>query len=236
MTVYVSTMILRSLRMTGEKARGETLDPNEAVECLYELNSMLDSWSIERLMCYQVTQESFPLTTSTTAYTIGPGATFNTARPTKLVDPCFVRDASNLDSQLTIIGAETYGKIVQKNVGTTYPNRIFYDYGFNASGYGTITIYPAPSASLTLFINSWKQLQNFASVSTALLLPPGYQLAIESNYAIQSAAGLTSVAPEVVKMAKESKAAIMSINIPDTISRMDAGIVTGQRTNIIVGP
>lgn len=228
-------MILRSMRMIGEKARGEVLDTNEQAECLYELNSMMDSWSIERLMCYQVVQESFPLTTNTVAYTIGSGATFNTTRPTKIVDPCFVRDSGSLDSKLEIINAEAYGRIVQKSAGVTYPTWLFYDGGFNASGYGTIYIYPAPSGSLTLYINSWKQLQNFGNVSTAMLLPPGYQLAIESNFAVHLAAGLTSVSPEVAKIAKDSKAAIKSINLPETVATLDAGIVRGTRSNIFTG-
>lgn len=235
MTVYVSSMILRSHRMIGEKARGDTLNATEQVECLYELNSMMDSWSIERLMCYQVLQENFPLATNTASYTIGSGATFNTARPTKIVDPCFIRDASNLDSPVKIINAESYGKIVQKNAGTTYPQWLFYDGAFDANGYGTISVYPAPSASLTLYINSWKQLQTFPSVSTALMLPPGYQTAIEANFAIHLAAGLTNVSPEVAKLAKDTKAAIKSINLPETIARLDAGIVRGSRSNIFTG-
>ena len=77
----VSSMILRSMRMIGEKARGETLDSNESVECLAELNTMIESWETQRLTCYSVTQESFSLTASTGTYTIGSGGTFNTARP-----------------------------------------------------------------------------------------------------------------------------------------------------------
>lgn len=221
--------------MIGEKSRGDTLTTAEQSECLAELNSMMDGWSIERLMCYQVTQESFTLTSNTVSYTIGSGATFNTTRPTKIVDPCFIRDSGNLDSPLEIVNAETYGRVVQKSAGVTYPQKLFYDMGFNASGYGTVFLYPAPSASLSLYINSWKQLQNFSNVSTAMLLPPGYQLAIESNFAIHLAAGLTTISPEVAKIAKESKAAIKSINLPETVARLDAGIVRGTRSNIFTG-
>lgn len=232
----VSTMMLRSMRMVGEKARGDTLTSNEQTECLAELNSMMDSWSIERLLCYQVQQESFSLTANTVSYTIGSGATFNTTRPTKIVDPCFVRDGASLDSPVTLVEAATYGKLVQKSVGTTYPSVLFYDYGFDSSGYATIRVYPAPSASLTLFINSWKPLQNFANVSTSMLLPPGYQLAIESNFAIHLAAGLTQVSPEVTRIARESKAAIRSINAPSPIMALDAGAISAVRMNILTGP
>ena len=236
MTVYVSTMVLRSLRMIGEKARGDTLTSTEQVECLYELNSFMDACAIERLLCYQVLQESFPLATGTSSYSIGPGATFNTVRPTKIVDPCYVRDSSNFDTPLDIIGVEAYGNIRLKNVGNTYPQALSYDQGYDSSGYGRINVYPLPSASLTLFINSWKQVGQFSTMSMAVTLPPGYQTFIESNFAIHEAAGMTGVSAEVVRIARDSKAAVKSLNIPDTIMSLDLGMVNRRRSSILTGP
>jgi hypothetical protein len=230
----VSTMVLNSLIANGEKAIGDTLTANEQAYYLSKLNSMMESWSLERLMCYQIKQESFSLTASTASYTIGSGATFSTDRPTK-IDSAFVRDASNLDSRVEVVPYDAYDSIVQKDSGNTYPSHLFYDQGYDASGFGTIKLYPAPSASLTLYINSWKQLQTFAAMSTALLLPPGYQRAIESNFTIETAPGLKSVPPEVVKIAKEAKAAIKGVNLPEAVSRMPTGIVHRSTGNIIEG-
>ena len=222
--------------MIGEKARGEGLDSNETVECLYELNSMMESWETQKLLCYSVTQESFALSASTATYTIGVGGTFNTARPTRIVDPVFIRDGANLDTPVTIIYSEQYGRIVQKSVGYTYPTYLYYDMGFSATSTGTINLYPSPSGNLTLFINSWKQLQHFSDVSTQVLLPPGYQLAIESNFAIHMAAGFTPVPPEVVKIAKESLAAVKTLNIVEPTMRLDYYGVGRAGNNIITGP
>ena len=232
---YVSTMILHSLRLLGEKVRGGTLTSAEGVDCLYDLNSMLESWSIERAMCYQILQENFSLAAGTTAYTIGAGGTFNTTRPVKIVDPCFVRDSSNLDSKLTIIDAAAYGGIVQKTSGNSYPSYLFYDSAF-ASSLGTIRLYPAPVAGLTLFINSWQQLGSVSTISAQLTLPPGYQRAIEYNFAIEEAGGYTEVRPEVAKIARESKAAIKSLNLPDSMMRLEPGIVSTYGHNILTGP
>ena len=233
----VSTMILRSLRLTGEKGRADTLTSTEAVQCLDELNTFMDACNIERLLCYQITQESFALTAGTASYAIGPGGAFNTVRPTKLVPPCFVRDSSNLDSPLNIIDSVAYGSIVQKNVGTTYPAYIYYDYGFSATSTGTITVYPVPSASLTLFINSWKQLQSFSTVSVQLALPPGYQLFIESNFAIHMAAGQVPISKELAMMAAQSKANIKNLNAPDVIAKLDYVVPAGGgRSSILTGP
>ena len=173
---FVSTLILRSMRMIGEKARGGTLDTNEQVECLAEFQSFLDSLATERLLCYQITQDSVALSASTSTLTVGPGATLNTVRPVKLVDPCFVRDASGFDPPLEIINIETYGLIVDKDAGFTIPNKISYDAGFSATSTGTLRLFPSPSAGLTLFINSWKALPTVSTVSQNVALPPGYQL------------------------------------------------------------
>ena len=232
---YVSTLILRSLRLIGEKMRGATLSSDEQVECLASFNAMLESWSIERAMCYQVLQESFPLAANTVSYTIGPGGTFSTARPTRIVDPCFTRDSSSFDSPLRIIDVVSYGRIVQKNAGQTYPSYLFYD-SANVGGLGTITIYPAPISGLTLFINSWSALASVSTISAQVSLPPGYERALVYNYAIEESGGFASVSPEVAKIARESKAVVKSLNLPASFMTQDLGIVPMYGSNILTGP
>ena len=211
MATTPTTMIIRALQMIGEKPIGGTLSSGEQTSYLSVLNAMMDSWGLERLMVYQLLQESKALTAGVGSYTIGSGGTFNTTRPNKIVDPCFIRDADSFDSPLMIIDAEQYGSLPVKSTGNTYPEYLFYDSAFVGS-LGTIYLYPLPDAGLTLYINSWKQLQSFATISDTVTLPPGYQRAIESNLAIELAPGFTSVSPEVMKIARDSKAAVKRVN------------------------
>ena len=222
-----STLILRSMRMIGEKPRGATLDTNEQVECLAELNTMLESWSNERTMCYSVTQDSFLLTTSTASYTIGPGATIDTARPTKVVDPCWIRDSNSNDFPLKIINIAQYGLLTDKSSGASVPTHIYYDAGYSATSTATITVYPPPSSGLTMYVHSWKQMQNFSTLSHTVMFPFGYQRAIESNFAIELAAGFKPVSAELVKIAKESKAVLRNLNVPDMVMHLDSGSRVG---------
>lgn len=228
-----STMIINSLIMLGEKPIGGTLTATEQTHYLAKLNSMLESWSLERLMCYQVVEESKALTVSDGIYTIGSGGDWNTARPTRIVQ-AFVRDSSNYDYPVTVINAQSYNEIIAKSLDGTYPEYLYYDGAF-VTGLATIYLYPEPQAGLTLFISSWKQLQTFALISTAAVLPPGYQRAIEYNFAIEEAGGLRDVPASVIKIAKESKAAIKSVNLPDIYMALDEGIVRGTRYNIYTG-
>jgi hypothetical protein len=228
-------MIVSSLIQIGEKSIGASLTSAEQTYWLSRLNAFMEYLSIERLMVYQLLQESKALTSSDGTYTIGSGGDWDTTRPTRIVAPCFIRDANSNDTPLQIIGAEAYGRIISKTVDGSYPQYLFYD-GAYSSGLGTIYLWPEPAASLTLYINSWKQLTQFATIGDAVALPPGYQLMIESNFAVHAAGGFTNVPPEVAAVARLSKAAIKGINMPDTMMRLDAGIVRGERTNIFTGP
>ena len=231
-----SSLILRGLVMIGAKPLGATLTTAEQTDYLAALNAMLDSWSLERLMVYQLLEETQALTSGVGSLTIGSGGTFNTTRPTKIVDPCFVRDANNIDYHIELINAEAYGRIINKTITGTYPRYMFYDSAWVA-GLGTLYLWPEPNAGLTLHINSWKQITQFSSISSTLSLPPGYELAIASNFAIHAAAGFRPVPQETALIARQSKAAIKSVNLPDTMMRLDAGVVrrnTGM-SNIYTG-
>ncbi len=232
-----SSMILSALVALGDKQIGDTLTTAEQTHYLSKMNAMLDSWSIERLYIYQQLQESFALTSGTYAYTIGSGGSFNTTRPNKITY-AFVRDTSLLDQELTDLQSqENYDRIVLKSTGLTYPMWYWYDHAW-AAGLGQISLYPVPKAGLTLFIESWKQLQQFAAITDTVSLPPGYQRAIETNFAIEAAPGFAQLEPSLIKIATESKAAIKSLNLPAPTLRLDPAIVGGLRRgqSILTGP
>ena len=215
------------MRMVGEKPRGGTLDANEQVETLDEFNTFLESLNQERLMCYSVTQDSHLLTVSTATYTIGPGATINTTRPMKLVDPCWVRTSDAIDYPVKIITLDSYGLATDKSSGATIPSYVYYNADFTATSTASLTVYPPPSAGLTLYIHSLKQFATVSTQSQNLALPPGYRSFLESNFAIHLAAGFTKVSAETAKIAKDTKAAIKAANVPDMVMRLDSGTRIG---------
>lgn len=232
----VSTMILNSLVMTGEKIIGDSLDNSERGYYLSRLNSMMDSWSNERLFIYSLSQTSFPLTASQGSYTIGNGGDFNMTRPVKVVDPCFIRDTDNYDRMVEIINADQYGKIVLKSSDGTYPNYLFFDGGWSATSTATIKLYPEPSSGLTLFINSVQPLGQFSTISHNVSFPPGYQRAIETNFSVEVSPGFAPISQELAKIAREAKAAIKTTNDVTPVLRLDYGVQGNVRSNILTGP
>ena len=228
-------IISRSLRLMGVLGQGRrTLTANEAADGLEALNGMLESFSLERMMVYQILEENFPLVAGTASYTIGSGGTFSTIRPIK-IESAFIRDSSNIDYQLEIINNEAYDSVQLKTVSSR-PQYLYYDPVYPLA---YIRLLYVPAYADTLYINSWKQLQQFTDGTTALALPPGYQRMIVYNLAIEmNAEYQTKLAPEVVAIATQSKAAIKRINAPSPIASVAE--VTMKRTspgkrNILTG-
>lgn len=217
------SMIARSMRLAGVIGKGESPDADEAADGLSALNTMLDSWQIDRLFVYQVVQSSHTWTAGAASKTIGTSGDFNVTRP-KRIESAFIVDSSSLWYPLFIIDdREQYDSIVLKTTQSILPQYLFMD---TAYPLGVIYLYPVPSAQVTLKLNTWQTLQSFSSLSTDLALPPGYQRAIEYSLAEEFGPEFgANILPNVTKIAMESRAAIKSLNMPTLISRVDSGVV-----------
>ena len=225
-------LIVRGLTMIGEKALGASLSATEQTHWLAVFNAMLDSLSLDRLMVYQLLQESKALSASVGSYTIGSGGAWDTTRPNKIVDPCFVRDSNGQDYPVELIDAAQYGLLVKKTLESTYPEYLFYDHAY-ASSLGTIYLYPEPAATgYTLYINSWKQLTRLSTIGDTVTLPPGYEEMLTAQFAIRAAAGQVPVSAELARIARDSKAAVARLNAPSPVLQMDAGVSGRRRWNI----
>lgn len=206
----------------------------EAADGLYALNSMLDAWSTERLMVYQIQQTTHSWTASAASKTIGSGGDFNTARPIR-IEPKgnFFRDPSNLDYQVGVYPRSDYDAIVQKSAGGSIPEFLFFDDGFPTR---TLYAYPVPSQTMTLYLSTWKALQQFTALSTEISLPPGYQAAIEYNLGVWIAPEFGSAAKAAANDIKDQaallKQAIKGVNRADLVARVDGALTGGRRSRI----
>jgi hypothetical protein len=65
-------IISRALKDIGALASGETPSPDEAQDAFDMLNDLIDQWSNEDMMVFNVTEIIFPVVPGQTQYTIGP--------------------------------------------------------------------------------------------------------------------------------------------------------------------
>lgn len=171
-----STIVTAALRKIGVADPGETLSASKMSGGLEGLNDLMAQWTSEGILVYALTQENFPLT-SAQSYTIGTGGTFNTTVPVDIVS-AFTR-VSNIDYPCEIITVEEYNEISQKSATGSWPDYIAYR---NSKPLGRI--YVSPVSTGTLYIESKKLLQNFATSSTTCTMPEEAMLAIKTNLSV----------------------------------------------------
>lgn len=221
------SIITRAMRLSRAIGVGETATDDEAADGLAALNSMLDSFSIERLNVYYIVEETLTLVAAQQTYTMGSSGDLNTTRPTRIEDACFIRYAS-IDTPLMLVNFEAWAAIPAKTVSSNIPNLLFVDM---QNPLVRLSFYPTPSsASAVAHIFSWKQLQQFATLTDVLALPPGYERMITYQLACEWAGpefGQT-ITPDVMRIATQAKANIKRVNAPAPVMRTELGAMTRQ--------
>jgi hypothetical protein len=211
--------------MLGDKIVGDTLTPNEQTTYLGVLNSMLDSWRIDKLLVFRIIESAFTLSITNRTYTIGVGGNFNIERPDRLEDTSFIL-YNNAEYSVQLVDEATF--TAQQTTGQTQmPRQVYYDRAFPL---GNIFFDYIPDKAYDFHLKSWSPLQQFATISDVMTLPAGYQRALESNFAMEVSPGYVSASPELVRIAKESKTKIMAANTRTTYLRLDAGVTQRRRT------
>lgn len=181
----------------------ESPNNKEAQTGLNRLNRLIGSWANSGNTQYERVTESFSLSSGTSSYTIGSGATFDTVRPTKIVE-AHVRQG-NTDYELITVTDKQYQSIANKDTGSL-PEYLNYT---NEYPNGTINIYPQPGGGLTLYLTSEKPLTTYATTATTVDLPPGWEDALTYNLAVRLASVYGQpVSAELQGLARESKAMI----------------------------
>lgn len=220
-------IIKSAMRRAGILTGNENPTAEEAADGLEMLNDMLASWSNDSMVIYARTLENFPVSGGVASYTIGPGATFDTVRPVKIVS-AFIR-IGTLDYPLQIINDETYADIGMKSINGI-PQALNFDNNYPVV---TIKLYGPPDASYTLFLLSEKQLTQF-TLDDNVDLPPGWRRALIYNLALELAPEYGQPASqEVVSVARESKGEIRRAIMAARNLDWDTGV--GGQGNIYNG-
>ena len=105
------------------------------------------------------------------------------------------------------------------------PDILFYDPQYPL---GIINIWPTPSSSWTCSFLSYAQLGDFATVSSAFSLPPGYKRAITTNLCLSLKPYFASaqIDPLIIKEASETKASVKRNNMRTQVAVFDPELVS----------
>lgn len=168
---------LRKIKVIGE---GDSPTLEDYTNCDFALNLWLKGLEADGIFLWKIKELALPLLSGINSYQIGPSATGTgalvTDRPNKLVDTCYVRDASSQDVPVSIISRQEYNQLSMKGTSSNV-NQIFYDPQLTN---GVIKVYGAPSDSThTLYLSCQIPIYDFASGTETLDLPQeGYQAVV----------------------------------------------------------
>lgn len=215
--LYTGNDIIRAaMRLIQVSAVDVDLTAQELKDGLESFNRMLDSWSLDEMMLYQVTREQFPLVTNQNPYSIGLGGDFETVRPTRIVGAYLELNNGSIpvDYPMQVLNWDDYDAIRLKTLSTNFPNYLYYQPSFPL---GEIYIYPvfAPNDPATigpayLHLTSWKPLPIIVDPTAPLEFPPGYWEAIvyglatriAQEYQFQIREDTITIAREAIKRLK----------------------------------
>lgn len=230
MAVTAQNIIDRALRALQVLGGTESSKADEASDALIAFNAMLDSWSNEGLISYQLNEYSFPLVIGKSSYTLGPGGDINQIRFLDITQ-AYIQDTGFNNYLMDIRTRDWWNFIGNRgpNITSQIPTVLFYDTQYPLS---VVNIFPAPLIAYTCFIDGQLNEPNFAQLTTVLSMPPGYERAYVSNLAMElvllgfettlNAQQLSMLA----SVASESKANIKSTNITENVASYDDALVS----------
>lgn len=184
-----------SLVKAGIVAAGETAAAEQIASAFEMLNDMIDGWGNQRLTIFTTERHLYPLISGTQTYTIGPGGTFNQARPLWIPYAGIVTQVTNpypLETPLAVWTVQDWAGISTKtNITSPIPQGLYYDKAFSAphGGLGNISFWPTfQGGSVTqVALYTPTALTGFADLVTSYGFPPGYVKALKYNLAVELA-------------------------------------------------
>lgn len=232
MAVAASDLITRAMKVLQALGSTEVPTAAEANDGLVAMNALLDSWTLEDLMTYEVQERSFTLVVGKNQYTIGASGADITTTPPQDIFQAYVQDSNGNNFPMKILPRDKWNLIGNRSTSITsqIPDTLFFDPQFPNA---IINIFPTPLLTYTLFYDSVLNQVTFAALTTNLSMPPGYERAFVYNLAVEIhmmfGIPIPPVQPgqkNVVTIAAEALANVKRANIKEVISEYDGSIIS----------
>lgn len=226
-------LVTRALKLAQILAAGEAPAAEDAQTGLDALNAMLDSWETSRIYLHQQSQITVPLTAGVGTYSVGAGQTINVSPVPIGFNFVTIRSIQNpaqpLDFQLQRYLAEEWAEINLKNLGNTWPTAYWYDYGPTT---GSLNIWPLPSTQMQLILGYVAEFNDFTTLDVSATYPSGYEDAIIYSLAERMCVEFgRPIPPDIKKIAADSRAAVLSTNLPEPKLKFEYGLGDDQMTS-----
>lgn len=218
----------------GIVGNGQTLSGEDTETVFDTLNQMIALWRTSELEVYCQQQIVVPATGAAT-YTIGPGATVDTVRPTSVSAAAWRNGTQLADLVYTLrvmVNLEDWQKLTTQAL-QAWPSAVLYEPTFPL---GTLYVWPQVSGGQFELITKFP-FPEYASIGDDMNLPPEYDAPVRFNLAKWIAAAFsTPLRPDIAQLAATTLKALKRSNARVRNLQMPAGVPSGQgigRLNII---
>lgn len=213
-------LIQSAARLTGALASGETLNANEASDCLLVLNDLLENWSTENLAVWGAANETFTLVPGQATYTIGAAGNFNTTRPIYITSAYCT--FGGVDFPVELVNQDQYNLINLKTQEQPIVEKLLY---VNDFPQGRITLWPVPNTAIPLVLSTGRVLSSPVTLATSLTGPPGYLKALRFCLAVELCPEFgMEPTPSVLQITADAKGDYKRANQVPVVSRFDDAI------------
>lgn len=213
-------VIYQALWKAGITGRGITPSSTDTQDALADLQDMVDQWTTNRLMVWDLLNTGFTCDGRTTPYTVGPTGDYALSPRPNRIESAFVRQLQNVgtnrvDTPLRVIDArEEYDRINLKTL-SSFPTAVFLDTAMpNASLY--IYPWPSPSGQYAVYITTKGVIPRITLQTDMDGLPRGYTAMMKFNLARrlrQSYGRGLRPDPELNRLANDSISVVMEANL-----------------------
>jgi hypothetical protein len=228
LATVLDAIITPALKEIGVLAAGETATSEDAADALSRLNRLIDRLAAESSSIFYRTRTTWTISANDGEYTVGSGANVNIARPVFVHQIGFIDTSTDPDTEypLKMLTEDGYAAIPQKAQTSTFPQFAFYNPTYANA---TLTLWPVPTSStLSGVIYHSTAVTSFATTSTSVSLPPGYEEALVTNLALLLCPQFErQPSPVLVQAARESMATLKRVNSRLSDLSFEAGALIG---------
>ena len=182
----VRDLVTAALREIGVLGAAEVATYDDANDGLTTLNRLVDQWAAERLQVYTETRTTATLTANQASFTVGTGGNINIARPVFIRHVNFIDTSTDPDTEYQLpplLTEDAWAAIRLKAQTATLPQVAYYNPTYPT---GTLWPWPIPtSATLQWVLYHSSAIAQFAGLTTAVSLPPGYERMIVKGLALE---------------------------------------------------
>jgi hypothetical protein len=204
-------IVFDALLDLGVASNEEPMQAPMAEQGLRLLNSLLDSWSLEKLTIYYTPPTVIPWPAGIQTQSWGPGGAIPTPRPIALAPYAQYRDVTGLELPLAVMThQEEYAALTLKHQQASTLQVLYYA---PSMPMGTLYGWPVPTSDWTIIVYPWTVLGRFPGLDDEIAFPPGYERALRVGLALEAAASYgAQPSPMLGAVLNEAKGNLKRVN------------------------